>query len=86
MSKIDHKKIEIFCGTGGVGKTTLATSRAYDLAREGKKVLLITIDPAKRLKQVLGLDQALEGSIQSISAAHFEKEKSFTFDALLIKS
>lgn len=49
------KSFEIFCGTGGVGKTTLATSRALNLAEMGNRVLLITIDPAKRLKDLLGL-------------------------------
>lgn len=52
---LQAKQFEIFSGTGGVGKTTLATSRAIALAREGKKVLLITIDPAKRLKELLGI-------------------------------
>lgn len=52
--------VEIFCGTGGVGKTTLATSRAIYLASQGKKVLLMTIDPSKRLKQVLGIQHHKE--------------------------
>ncbi|MCF8058596.1 MAG: AAA family ATPase [Bacteriovoracaceae bacterium] len=64
---IPSKKIEIFCGTGGVGKTTLATSRALKLAQTGKKVLLITIDPAKRLKQILGLENANEGEVIQLS-------------------
>jgi anion-transporting ArsA/GET3 family ATPase len=49
------KKFEIFSGTGGVGKTTLATSRAIDLAKQGKSTLLITIDPAKRLRELLNM-------------------------------
>lgn len=60
------KSFEIFCGTGGVGKTTLATSRALTLAQE-KRVLLITIDPAKRLKDILGLKDEDQGEVASIT-------------------
>lgn len=66
MSKLRAKSFEIFCGTGGVGKTTLATARALGLAREGKKVLLITIDPAKRLKDLLGLQDSDVGEVVSV--------------------
>jgi len=52
---IHTKSFEIFCGTGGVGKTTLATARALSQASTGLRVLLITIDPAKRLKDLLKL-------------------------------
>ncbi|TNE96476.1 MAG: hypothetical protein EP326_13305 [Deltaproteobacteria bacterium] len=83
---INPKPIEIFCGTGGVGKTTLATSRALELANLNKKVLLITIDPAKRLKQILGLENTEAGEVQPISSTIFPgyEQKSFTFDALLM--
>jgi len=57
------KSFEIFCGTGGVGKTTLATSRAVALASNDLKVLLITIDPARRLKDLLGLNDSNIGDI-----------------------
>ena len=50
-------RILICCGSGGVGKTTTAASLAISAARVGRKVCLITIDPAKRLAQVLGVDQ-----------------------------
>lgn len=65
--KIPAKTFEIFSGTGGVGKTTLATSRAIYLARNGKKVLLITIDPAKRLKEVLGIEDKDAGEIITLN-------------------
>ncbi len=48
-------KTLIFIGTGGVGKTTLAASVGVGFALEGKKVLVLTIDPSKRLAQALGL-------------------------------
>lgn len=42
-------------GTGGVGKTTIAAALAIKAAMEGKKVLVLTIDPSKRLAQALGI-------------------------------
>lgn len=63
---VPFKQFNIFFGTGGVGKTTLATARAVQLAQEGKRVLLMTIDPAKRLKEVLGLDDDAAGNVVQI--------------------
>jgi anion-transporting ArsA/GET3 family ATPase len=51
------KEIAIACGPGGVGKTTTAAAAAVMAAvRHGSKVLVLTIDPAKRLANALGLD------------------------------
>lgn len=47
-------------GAGGVGKTTVSAALALGLAREGRRVAVVSIDPAKRLASALGLD-ALPG-------------------------
>jgi anion-transporting ArsA/GET3 family ATPase len=46
----------ICCGSGGVGKTTIAAVIALEGARQGRNTCVITIDPAKRLADALGLD------------------------------
>lgn len=48
-----------FTGKGGVGKTTCATATALKLARAGRRVLLVSTDPASNLDQVLGLSLGL---------------------------
>jgi anion-transporting ArsA/GET3 family ATPase len=51
------KEVVVFCGSGGVGKTSVAASAALGAAeRLGGKVLVLTIDPARRLATALGLD------------------------------
>jgi anion-transporting ArsA/GET3 family ATPase len=51
------RRICICVGSGGVGKTTTAAAIAVELARGGRRVALITIDPARRLAGGLGLDE-----------------------------
>ncbi len=51
------KEIIIFCGSGGVGKTSVAAAAGIAAAtRLGGKVLVVTVDPAKRLADALGVD------------------------------
>lgn len=45
----------IVCGSGGVGKTTASAAIGLTAARAGEKVLVVTVDPARRLAQALGL-------------------------------
>lgn len=50
-------ELVLFVGSGGVGKTSCSASLALALAEKGKRVAVITIDPAKRLAQALGLEK-----------------------------
>ncbi len=54
---VSSKEIVIACGSGGVGKTTSAAAAAAMAAvRHRGKVLVVTVDPARRLANALGLD------------------------------
>jgi anion-transporting ArsA/GET3 family ATPase len=50
-------KIIICCGSGGVGKTTTSAAVALRAAEAGRKVVVLTIDPARRLAQSLGVGE-----------------------------
>ncbi|MCA9675623.1 MAG: ArsA family ATPase [Kofleriaceae bacterium] len=54
---ITQKRILVCVGSGGVGKTTTAAAMALAGARQGRRTLVLTIDPAKRLANSLGLDE-----------------------------
>ena len=50
-------RVIVCCGSGGVGKTTAAAAIALRAAEQGRNVVVLTIDPARRLAQSLGLQQ-----------------------------
>ena len=50
-------RIVVCCGSGGVGKTTTAAAIALRAAEQGRKVVVLTIDPARRLAQSMGLSE-----------------------------
>lgn len=50
-------RIVVCCGSGGVGKTTTAAALAIRAAERGRKTVVLTIDPARRLAQALGLGE-----------------------------
>jgi anion-transporting ArsA/GET3 family ATPase len=54
---LEGKRMVICAGSGGVGKTTTAAAVALGLAERGKRVAVVTIDPARRLANALGLDE-----------------------------
>jgi anion-transporting ArsA/GET3 family ATPase len=60
------KRVVIAVGAGGVGKTTTAAALSVAAAQRGRRVLCLTIDPAKRLAQSLGLER------MTTEAAHID--------------
>ncbi len=62
-------KIIVYVGTGGVGKTSVAAATALTQSRAGAKSLVLTIDPANRLRTALGLEEGvLEQRVSSAGA------------------
>src|SRR4029079_9200944 len=51
-----HTGIIVCCGSGGVGKTTRSAALALRAAERGRKVVVLTIDPARRLAQSMGIE------------------------------
>jgi anion-transporting ArsA/GET3 family ATPase len=65
-----ERRILVACGSGGVGKTTTAAALAVRAARAGRRVLVCTIDPSRRLATSLGLNH-LSGRPRPIDFARF---------------
>jgi anion-transporting ArsA/GET3 family ATPase len=53
----ERTRIIVCCGSGGVGKTTTAAALGVRAAERGRKVVVLTIDPARRLAQSMGLTE-----------------------------
>jgi anion-transporting ArsA/GET3 family ATPase len=65
-----EREIVICCGSGGVGKTTTSASLALRAAMLGRKAVVCTIDPARRLASSLGLSE-LGNEVVEIAPEHF---------------
>lgn len=63
---VREQSVIVCCGAGGVGKTTSAASLGVLAARAGRSAVVMTIDPAKRLAQAMGLD-ALNNDPQPVT-------------------
>jgi anion-transporting ArsA/GET3 family ATPase len=86
MKSLFEKKMLLCCGTGGVGKTTTAAALAIKAAMQGRRVGLITIDPARRLATSLGLKK-LRHDPQPIPLAEaLGKEVAGSLHALMLDS
>lgn len=81
---LDSVKVLVCVGSGGVGKTTTAAALGFLAAKRGRKVLVLTIDPSKRLKTTLGIsdtgeiNQIIHPEITgTLSAAVIDAKKTF---------
>ncbi len=64
----DGRRVIVFVGAGGAGKTTLSAATAVQAARAGRRVACLTIDPARRLAESLGVSpEADRGALQEIT-------------------
>lgn len=63
-------RVVVCCGSGGVGKTTTSAALAIRAAERGRRTVVLTIDPAKRLAQALGLAALSNepGRVQGVGA------------------
>ncbi|HJR39923.1 MAG TPA: ArsA-related P-loop ATPase [Nocardioidaceae bacterium] len=61
--------IIVCCGSGGVGKTTTSAALALRAAERGRKVVVLTIDPARRLAQSMGIE-ALDNVPRPVPGVH----------------
>jgi anion-transporting ArsA/GET3 family ATPase len=71
LEELAATRVVVVAGAGGVGKTTVAAAVAVGLAAEGRRVALVTIDPARRLAEALGLDD-LGNDPQPVDLGRFE--------------
>jgi anion-transporting ArsA/GET3 family ATPase len=66
LSLVESRRVLVCAGAGGVGKTTVAAALAIGAARRKKRVLCLTIDPAKRLADSLGL-RGMRGEVMAVT-------------------
>ncbi|MFF6807408.1 ArsA-related P-loop ATPase [Streptomyces sp. NPDC012616] len=66
-------RIVVCCGSGGVGKTTTAAALGLRAAERGRKVVVLTIDPARRLAQSMGID-SLDNTPRRVKGVEGEGE------------
>jgi anion-transporting ArsA/GET3 family ATPase len=56
LADVLARPVVVCCGPGGVGKTTVAAALALEVARAGRRACVVTVDPARRLADSLGVE------------------------------
>jgi anion-transporting ArsA/GET3 family ATPase len=75
--------IIVCCGSGGVGKTTTSAALALRAAERGRKVVVLTIDPARRLAQSMGIE-ALDNTPRPVSGVEGAGGHGGSLDAMML--
>ncbi|MBS4538989.1 arsenical pump-driving ATPase [Clostridium sp. D2Q-11] len=79
ISKLNLTKYIFFTGKGGVGKTSTACATAVNLADEGKKIMLVSTDPASNLQDVFNTELNNKGvsikEVPNLVVANFDPEE-----------
>jgi anion-transporting ArsA/GET3 family ATPase len=78
-----HRRLVLCVGSGGVGKTTTVAALGLWAARQGRRAAVLTIDPARRLKDTLGIT-ALDGEPHRVPLEHLHVPASGSLDAMLL--
>ncbi|MFC1850319.1 ArsA family ATPase [candidate division CSSED10-310 bacterium] len=85
ISHLRNYQVLVLVGAGGVGKTTLAAAVGLSFALRGRKVMVVTIDPARRLARALGLHQ-IGGHPHRIDLDELLENCRGTFDIMMLDS
>jgi anion-transporting ArsA/GET3 family ATPase len=76
-------RVLVCCGSGGVGKTTISAALAIKLARKGLQVAVLTIDPARRLADSLGIG-TLSNTARRVPLEQLDPNLSGSLDAMML--
>jgi anion-transporting ArsA/GET3 family ATPase len=80
---LSERRVLVICGSGGVGKTTAAAALGLHAALEGRRVLVCTIDPSRRLATSLGLAQ-LKAKPRAIDLRRFSPAAGGSLSAMIL--
>src|ERR1035437_8178392 len=76
-------RIIVCCGSGGVGKTTTAAALGLRAAERGRHVVVLTVDPARRLAQSMGLT-SLDNTPRPVPGAVGDPQLGGTLHAMML--